>query len=410
MCSGDVTRAATHLDRIRTLDIHRRHLRDVSVLAVVVAVRTQRVEDAERELAALAPLGAEELQFLADMLASTPEAAYPEYRRFVRRLLKKSDPVASAAANSSRRRMILWGSAAALLAALVIALMTVLLLRPKVEGPDVALSRMLSQFEAGDFAGLWSGLPARYRAEGDLAFRAVMARIPPAAFADFRAIDRGLSGLVFERRDRLSGSRVESLGPVFRTMSGEDDSRALASYLKMLSESSVYDRSWLIADATVADAIDGFTAGEFRTCWRTYLRRWVLDLPVWPQILGLKVDRLGAFLSSTRTYAISRPDDGSGRAVVAILTSGNPDRVDVPMRLVEGRWVPETLAAGWEIITLQTKNDPKIADAVLQVLLSVRPDFRLAGLDRHKLLIIEGNRAKSQEEFDERAREYFGMP
>jgi hypothetical protein len=406
VCSGDLSRAAAQLDRIRTLDVHRQRSRDIAVLAAVLAVRSQQVDQAERELAGLSPLEAAELQLLSDMLASAPEAAYPEYRRFVRRLLKKSDPVA-VAGSADRRRLVLWGGAAAALAVLVAVLAAALFLRPRAEGPETALARMLDQFESGDLGGLWAGLPERFRSEGDFAFRAVMSRVPASAFDDFRTIDRGLSELVLQRRDRLSGSRVASIGPTFRTMSGEDDARALAGYLKMLSESRVYDRSWLTSEATVTEFIDGMTGGDFPTCWRTYLRRSVLDHPVWPALLGLKVDRLGAFLASTRTYAISRPDDGSGRAMVAILTSGEPDRLDVGMRFVDGKWIPETLAQWWEITTLQAKNDPAFAGELLQHLLTLRPDFELSRLDRRKLLIIEGNRAKTQEEFDERAREYF---
>jgi hypothetical protein len=406
-CAGDIGRAAAHLDRLRTLDVHRQHGRAIALLSVVVSVRAQQIDVADQALAAISPLSAPELQSLSDMLASTPEAAYPDYRRFVRKLLRRSDPVAVSADAGARRRLFLWGGAALALVVVGGALVAALASRPKVEGPDVALARMLGRLESGQFVELWESLPERFRIQGDLAFRSMMGRLPPATYEDFRTIDRGLSGLVFERVDRLSGSRVDSLGPVFRTLSGEEDARGLARYLKALSESKAYDRNWLAGTSTVAEFIGEFTGGDFSACWRTYLRRWVLDQPMWPMLLGIDVDRLGAFLTLKRTFAISRPDDGSGRAMVAILTSGNPNRVDVAMRLVEGVWIPDVLAQQWELVSLQVKNDAKMADQALAYLLRFRPDFALAHLDRRKLLIIEAGRAKSQEEFDERARLYF---
>lgn len=407
-CTGDAARASAHLDRIRTLDVHRRFARETALLSVVVAVRLQRLGEAERWLAALRPLAAPEQVSMADMLASTPEASYPEYRRFVRRLMKGSGDAAAVARGwgvGIRLPWLLAGVAAMLAAAAVAVALLVSL--PRQESAEASLERMLDQLQRGDFPSLWRSLPERYQAGGDLAFRAAMQRLPTAAFEDFRTIDRGLANLVFERRDRLSGSRVESIGPLFRTLSGEDDARALSRYFLMLSQSQLYDPQWLQA-ATVVQVLDLATSGDFRTCWQTYLRRWMLDLPIWTDLLGLKeFNRLGAFLATQRTFAIARPDDGSGRVIVAILTSGQPDRIDVPMQLVDGRWIPEALAREWEISTLQAKNDPARAAALLSRIFLLRPDFALRALDARKLLIIEAGRARSQEEFDERANQYF---
>ena len=128
--SGDVARAGAQLDRVGTLDVHRRMTRQLAILRVVLDVRAQRLQAAQQGIDALTPLVADEMQSLADMLASAPEANHPEYRRWVRKLMKRTDEASSA------RRMSWWrspaalaGAAAALCAALV--LLAVVLLRPR---------------------------------------------------------------------------------------------------------------------------------------------------------------------------------------------------------------------------------------------------------------------------------------
>jgi hypothetical protein len=405
--SGDLARAAAQLDRASTLDVHRRMARQLTMLRVVLDVRLQRLPAAQQGVDALTPLVAEEMQLLADMLASTPEAAHPEYRRWVRKLMKRTDGASSQrVAPWWRSPAVMAGAAVAACAALV--LVAVVLLRPRPQTPEAALGDLLVRLEQGDFLGIWSSFPEVLRQDADLAFRAVTARVPDRALEDYRVIDRGLSSLVFERTSLLAGSKVAAIGPLFRTLAGEEDARALASYLKLLSESPLYDRAWL-SRASVADAIGAVTGGDFADCWKTYFRSWALEDPLFSRMVGISGTTIGRILRSPRTLAIAVPDDGSGKVVLAILMPEG-QRVDVAMRLVDGTWMPAALADGWRMSTLRAQSEIPLMQEALAHVYRVRPSLRPEGLDARKLMIIEAKRARTQEEFDVAAAKFFASP
>ena len=405
--SGDVSRAGAQLDRVGTLDVHRRMARQLAILRVVLDVRMQRLQAAQQGVDALTPLVADEMQSLADMLASAPEANHPEYRRWVRKLMKRTDEASSARRTSWwRSPAALAGAAAALCATLV--LVAVVLLRPRPQTPEAALGELLGQLERGDFAGIWASIPEVLRQDADLAFRTVAARIPEQALSDYRVIDRGLSDLVFEHTSLLAGSKVAAVGPAFRTFAGEEDARALARYFKMLSESSLYDRAWL-SRASVAEAIGVVTGGDFSQCWKTYFRSWALEDPLLARMLGLSGGTVGRILRSPRTLAIAVPDDGSGKVVLAILMPDN-QRIDVAMRRIGNDWIPAVLADSWRMNTLRAQSELPLMLEVLEQVYRIRPSLRPANLDARKLQIIEAKRARTQEEFDAIATKFFGTP
>lgn len=405
--SGDVARAGAQLDRVGTLDVHRRMTRQLAILRVVLDVRVQRLQAAQQGVDALTPLVADEMHSLADMLASAPEANHPEYRRWVRKLMKRTDEASSARRTSWWRSPVaLAGAAAALCAALV--LVAVVLLRPRPQTPEAALGDLLAQLEQGDFAGIWASIPEVLREDADLAFRAVAARIPEQALLDYRVIDRGLSDLVFERTSLLAGSKVAAIGPAFRTFAGEEDARALARYFKMLSESSLYDRAWL-SRASVADAIGVVTGGDFSQCWKTYFRSWALEDPLLARMLGLSGSTVGRILRSPWRLAIAVPDDGSGKVALAILMP-EKQRIDVDMRRVGDQWMPAALVDAWRMNTLRAQSEAPLMLEVLEQVYRIRPSLRPANLDARKLQIIEAKRARTQEEFDAIATKFFGTP
>jgi hypothetical protein len=381
--------------------------RQLAMLRVVLDVRMQRLPAAQQGVDALTPLVAEEMQALADMLASTPEAAHPEYRRWVRKLMKRTDEASSQRVTPWwRTPAVMAGAAAAACAVLV--LVAVALLRPRPQTPEAALGDLLVRLEQGDFAGIWASVPEVLRQDADLAFRAVVTRVPDHALEDYRVIDRGLSDLVFERTSLLAGSKVAAIGPPFRTLAGEEDARALARYLKMLAESPLYDRAWL-SQASVSDAIGAVTGGDFRSCWKTYFRSWALEDPLFSRMLGIPGTTIGRILRSPRTLAIAVPDDGSGKVVLAILMPEG-QRVDVAMRLVDGAWMPATLADGWRMSTLRAQSEVPLMQEALAHVYRVRPSLRPEGLDARKLMIIDAKRARTQEEFDVAAAKFFANP
>ena len=404
--SGDLSRASEQLRRVRTLDVHRRVGREVALLSVVLDVRLQRLGPAESGLAALAPLVPDEAQLLSDWLAATPEASHADYRRWVRQLMRRNEVVAPAGAPAWRAP---WAIAlAAAVACSVLVLVAALVLRPRQQTPEAALSDLLVRLDEGDFASIWASFPAAYRADADLALRSVAALVPDAALTDYRVIDAGLADIVLERMPFLVGSRVTAIGPTFRTLAGEDDARALARYLDMLSSSSLYDREWLRV-ATVSGVISLVTSGDFSTCWKTYFRSWALEDPLLSRLLGIPGVSVGQIIRSRRNIAVSLPDDGTGRVELAILMPEGR-RVDVAMKLVEGCWMPAAAADSWRMSMLRAQSEVAFMAESLEQVFRVRPSMRPRSLDARKLMIIEANRARSQEEFDEVALRYFGIP
>lgn len=405
--SGDTSRAAEQVNRVWTLDVHRRAGREITLLRVVLDVRVQRLDQAEAGLASLAPLGPAELQSLSDMLASTPEASNADYRRWVRRLVKRSDATASAAsAPAWRAPWVLASVAAVACSALVLA--AVLFLRPRQQTPEAALADMLLRLEQGDFAAIWASFPQSFRDDADLAFRAVASRLPDPVLDDYRVIDAGVADIVDERMPLLVGSRVTAIGPTFRTFAGEDDARALSSYLRMLATSNLYDREWL-RNATVAGAIGIVTSGDFGGCWKTYFRSWALEDPLLSRLLGIPGVSVGQIIRSRRNIAVSMPDDGTGKVELAILMPEGR-RVDVSMKRVDGCWVPAAAADAWRMATLRAQTEAPTMLFALEQLFRVRPSMRPESLDARKLMIIEAKRARTQEDFDEVAFRYFGIP
>jgi hypothetical protein len=404
--TAEVSRAEEQIARLRTLDVYGHHVREIALVGLVVDVRAGRMDAAQRALVALQPMSRTELRELESALMSTPESGDAEYRRWVRRMLKRSEPADARRRDTTRellRNPVAIAVAAGCVLGLVVALLAHLLRPPP--GPEESLDRMITQIHDGDFRSLWAGFPQLYRDEADRAFRRVAGRVPAQSFEDYRIIDRGLAELVRTRPTMLKGSRCGSIGPIFRTLRGENNAEALAAYLEGLSASQLYDGAW-IAQASIADVIGVVTAGEFPACWDTYFRHWVLEEGIWQRMFGISGVTLGRIASSGRNLMVVTPDDGSGLVVVGILAPQGI-RVEVPMRSVEGCWIPAALADGWRQACLDVQSsDQAAASAFIQVM-QVVPD-RMPGLtDARKLLIIEATRANTQEAFDSAAANYF---
>lgn len=403
--SGDLGRAASQLNRLRTLDVHQRVAREANFLALVLSVRSQALESVERDLGLLAPISELEQRQLSEMLAATPEAVNAEYQRWVRRLFKRSDAMSSSTRRSKQGigMPLLVGGVSVL--ALLLVFTAVVLLRPRQRTAVDSLSSLLDSLRDGDFVAVWDSFPPTYQADADVAFRAMATRIPAKSLEDLRTIDAGLSSVVFERLSMLRGSRVESIGPYFRTLSGENDARALARYFLALSGSGIYDPAWL-SQATVRDFATQLTGGsDFNQCWKTYFRTSALEDSVWQSMLGIQGMTVGQIVTSPHTYGIASPDDGSGRVVVAILLPPG-QRVDVTMRLVEGRWIPEPLHDNWRMAMLQIQANSSRADSALEFVKRMQSTFSAKAADARKLAIIDAQRARTQEEFDEAAKRY----
>lgn len=406
--SGELGRASAQLGRLKTLDAHGAMDRRTAFLSVVLAVRGQSLVSAESELAALAPMSERELRDLGEMLGSTPEAIHPDYQRWVQRFLRKSD--ATGAARQARWRtsvaMPLLAGGAVILAIMLV-MGAVFALRPKQRNAAEALDLLIMSLNDGDFVAAWDGLPATYKSEGDAALHALAARIPAKALEDFRAVDHGLSALVHEHLPLLRGSSLDSVGPYFRSMSGEDDARALARYFQARCDSAVYEPGWLVK-ASTRDVLAELTSGDFQRCWRTYFRTPTLKDPWWQVLLGFGESNIGDVAGSPHTFVIAEPDDGSGRVVVAILRPGG-QRVDVTMRLVEGCWVPEPLFNGWRLAMLIIQSDRAMADSwVSRFFPRIASMLDPKRADARKLAIIDAQRARSQKEFDDAATSYLG--
>ena len=419
-CTGDLARASAQIDRLRTLDLHGRFTREIDSLAAVVAVRSRRLDLAEQLVRGLGPLTPEGIRFVGDLLSSTPEAGLPEYQRAVRQLLKRAERGTRPDHAGIWHASVAWlrdggwttavSAVSGTLLVLSLAWIAWLLWRPTIDTPEQALDRMLSRLHAGEFREIWDDFPERLRSDGDLALRAALGRIPPTCFADFRAIDANLSAIIRERRRFLAASSAGSVGPAFGTLSDEEESWALADYLARLANGRLYDREWAVKQATVSDAIAELTTGEFRTCWRAYFRSWVLDLPGWRVLLGLAPDEPGSlseFLAAQRYYAIATPDDGTGFVEVAVVTPRDNRHLIMPMRLVDGKWMPAGIAQKWQLIAVQSQLDPAVAGQVLRFLMGIRPDFDPGRLDERKRLLYEAARVAKQEDFDARADKYF---
>lgn len=403
--SADVERAEEQVKKLRTLDIYGHHVREIDLLAIVIDVRAGRLDSAQRGAASLSP-SEQEVRDLADLLASTPEADDPDYRRWVRRLIQRSEPASAKKKVGGPvllRHPVALAIGVGCLVGIVVALVAIFARRPV--AAEHELERMITQIHAGDFNGLWEGFPELYREEADRAFSHVVGKVPLQSFEDYRVIDRGLSDLVLTRLEMLKGSHCRTIGPVFRTLSGEDDAKQLAQYLQMLSESALYDPNWIRA-ATVGAVIRVATAGDFQQCWKTYFRSWVLEKAIWQRMFGITGMTLGELAASKRTYAVATPDDGSGLVVIAVMMPKG-GRVDIPMRFVENRWVPAALADDWRLSCLACQSSDDAALAALGQFLAIVRD-RVPGLtDAKKLSIIDAKRATTQEQFDVAAVHYF---
>jgi hypothetical protein len=76
------------------------------------------------------------------------------------------------------------------------------------------------------------------------------------------------------------------------------------------------------------------------------------------------------------------------------------------MRLVEGRWIPEPLHDNWRLAMLQIQANSSRADSALEFVKRMQSTFSAKASDARKLAIIDAQRARTQEEFDEAAKRY----
>jgi hypothetical protein len=376
------------------------------LLDIIVSARKQELGSADSALAAMAPLTEDEHRRLAEMLSVTPEAIYPAYQRWARSFMKRSDAVVAGRPSAKNGLRPIVVTIAALIAVLALALAALAVLRQKRVSAVDALSSLLDDMSDGNFVGVWDALPPTYRADGDAAFRVIAASIPARALEDMRAIDAGLANVVSERLGYLKGSRVDAIGPYFRTLGGEEGARALANYYADLAKSPIYDAAWL-TEASVRDVLVELTAGDFTQCWKIYFRSSGLENELWQEVIGLKDITVGQIVSSKRTFAVASPDDGSGRVVVAILLPKG-QRVDVAMRLVDDRWVPEPIHDEWRLLMLQIQSKATRADSALSFAKGLEYAFNPKIADERKLCIIDAMRADNQEKFDAAAKRFFG--